>query len=333
MTESKPTIGVSIGDPAGIGSEIIVKAYDTVSDFANVLAIGDVEVVRDACRICDSSLDVVPVSTPRMADSASDELPMLPIDAVDDIEYGVVKKEYGEAALKYAETAANLALDGEIDAITSAPINRESVNLAEKPYDGELELLADVSETDTYSILLIEDDLRVAHVTAHVPLSGIFDRLTVPRILTTIQLSDEGLRSLGIEEPTIAVAGLNPHAGMDGLLGSEEASTIGPAVERARDAGIDAVGPESPDTVFAKGVSGQCDCVVALYHDQGHIAVKTLSFESANEVSGISMTAGFPFARTTVDHGTAFDIAGQGVASPASMTEAIRVASQIASRR
>jgi 4-hydroxythreonine-4-phosphate dehydrogenase len=179
-------------------------------------------------------------------------------------------------------------------------------------------------------MLLIEGPLRVTHVSTHVPLREAISLVTTDRVASIIEVTDDALRELGIESPTIAVAGLNPHAGEDGLLGTEDGEEIAPAVERARRDGIDVEGPFPPDTVYVRAASGEFDCVVSMYHDQGHIPIKTFGFSEGGAVSGVNMTIGLPIVRTSVDHGTAFDIAGEGVASPRSMVDAVRVASEAA---
>jgi 4-hydroxythreonine-4-phosphate dehydrogenase len=197
--------------------------------------------------------------------------------------------------------------------------------MAGSDHAGHTGLLAERTGTDSYSMMLVHDDLRVTHVSTHVPLREACDLVTTENVLETIRVTDEGLRTLGVADPTIAVAGLNPHASDGGLLGEEDAEAIAPAVERARAAGIDAFGPESPDTVYVRAAGGAADCVVSMYHDQGHIPIKMLGF-GEGAVTGVNVTIGLPIVRTSVDHGTAFDIAGEGVADPTSLVDAVEVA-------
>ena len=330
---SKPTIGITMGDPAGIGPEVVVKGYRELLEIANPLVIGDAGTVEAACGICGSDLGIQRISDPADASFSADAIPVLDLENVDDLERGVVHEAYGAASLAYVERAIELALDERIDAITTAPINKQSTKLAGSEYAGHTGMLADYTGTENYSMMLIEEPLRVSHVSTHVPLREACDLVTRENVLETIRVTDEALRELGIEEPTVAVAGLNPHASDGGLLGEEDGREIEPAVEDAREEGIDALGPESPDTVYVQAARGAADCVVSMYHDQGHIPIKTLGFAEGGAVSGVNVTIGLPIVRTSVDHGTAFDIAGEGVASERSLLDAVSVASEMARRR
>ncbi|WP_123535696.1 4-hydroxythreonine-4-phosphate dehydrogenase PdxA [Halosimplex salinum] len=331
----RPTVAVTMGDPAGVGPEVVVGAYSTMVDAANPLVVGDADVIRAAVEIRDSDLAVAAVES--VADATFDPgtVPVLDLDAVDaeSLERGVVREAYGEASLEYVERAIELATAGDVDAIATAPINKQATRLAGSEYAGHTGMLADYTDTDDYAMMLVEDSLVVTHVSTHVSLSEACNRVSTRRVRATIDVTHEGLRDLGVEDPTIAVAGLNPHASDGGLLGTEEASDIRPAVEAARADGLDVHGPESPDTVFAQAAGGAYDCVVAMYHDQGHIPIKMLGFASDDAVSGVNVTIGLPIVRTSVDHGTAFDIAGEGVASEASMVDAVELAARIARNR
>ena len=322
-----------MGDPAGIGSEIVVEAYPRLREDARPIVVGDASVLRTAVDVRDADLEIEPVDAVSAATFEPDALPVLDLDNVDDLEYGVVREEYGEASLAYVERAIELATDGAVDAIATAPINKQSTRLAGSEYAGHTGMLADYTDTESYSMMLVEDDLIVTHVSTHVPLREACDLVTTANVLETIRVTDAGLRDLGIDEPTIAVAGLNPHASDGGLLGDADDAEIRPAVEAAREEGIDARGPESPDTVYVQAARGDYDCVVSMYHDQGHIPIKTLGFSSDDAVSGVNVTIGLPIVRTSVDHGTAFDIAGEGVASEASLIDAVEIAADIARRR
>ncbi|MFU8866747.1 4-hydroxythreonine-4-phosphate dehydrogenase PdxA [Natronococcus sp.] len=334
MSESeRPVVAVTMGDPAGIGSEIIAAAYPALLEHANPIVVGDASVMRAGVDVSDADLEIEAVDAVADATFSESAVPVLDLDAVDDLEYGVVREDYGEASLAYIERAIELAVDGEIDAIATAPINKQSTRLAGSEYAGHTGMLADYTDTENYSMMLVEDDLVVTHVSTHVPLREACDLVTTENVLETIRVTDEGLRDLGIEEPTIAVAGLNPHASDGGLLGSADDAEIRPAVERAAAEGIDVHGPESPDTVYVQAARGSYDCVVSMYHDQGHIPIKTLGFSSDAAVSGVNVTIGLPIVRTSVDHGTAFDIAGEGIASEASLIDAVEVAADMAERR
>ena len=334
MTDlDRPVVAVTMGDPSGIGSEIVAAAYPRLLETADPIVVGDADVVRAGVDVRDVDLAVEPIETVAEASFDSDAVPVLDLDNVDDLEYGVVREDYGEASLAYVERAIELALAGEVDAIATAPINKQSTRLAGSEYAGHTGMLADYTDTENYSMMLVEDELVVTHVSTHVPLREACDLVTTENVLEAIRVTDEGLRDLGIDEPTIAVAGLNPHASDGGLLGEEDDAEIRPAVEAAREEGIDAHGPESPDTVYVQAAGGAYDCVVSMYHDQGHIPIKTLGFSSDDAVSGVNVTIGLPIVRTSVDHGTAFDIAGEGIASEASLIDAVEVAGDIARRR
>lgn len=330
MSDLKPTVGVTMGDPAGIGSEVIVKSYPNVVETANVVVIGDASVLEDAADRFTSGLTVRRVDLPLEAEGGPDVLPVIDLDNVSTHEYGELSQANGAASLEYVERAIELAQAGEIDAITTAPINKQATKMAGSEYAGHTGMLADYTGTDDYSMMLIEDDLTVTHVSTHIPLREACD-LDVDEVASTISVTDEALRNLGIDDPSIAVAGVNPHASDGGLLGDEEAATIEPAVERVAKTGVDATGPLPPDTVYVRAASGEFDCVVSMYHDQGHIPIKMLGFTGDGDaVSGVNVTIGLPIIRTSVDHGTAFDIAGEGVASEQSMIDAVSTAVRLA---
>lgn len=330
---SEPTIGITMGDPAGIGPEVIVEGYRELCGVANPLVIGDADTVEAACGICGSDLGVERIDSPAEAAFETDRIPVLDLDNVGDLERGVVRETYGEAGLEYVERAISLAQSGDIDAMVTAPINKQSTKLAGSDYAGHTGMLADYTGTENYSMMLIEGDLRVTHVSTHVPLREACDLVSEDAVFDTIRVTDEALRDLGVEEPTVAVAGLNPHASDGGLLGDEDGEEIEPAVERAREEGIDVFGPDSPDTVYVQAARGAADCVVSMYHDQGHIPIKMLGFAEGGAVSGVNVTIGLPIIRTSVDHGTAFDIAGEGIASEQSLLDAVEVASGMARAR
>jgi 4-hydroxythreonine-4-phosphate dehydrogenase len=321
----KPTVALTMGDPAGIGSEIIVAGYPQIRDLARPVVIGDASVMRDAVSMLDASVAINPVETVEAATFAPGQLDVLDPDLVSDVEYGVVREDYGAASLAYVERAIDLAVAGDVNAITTAPIHKQATRLAGSEFAGHTDLLADRTGTGNYSMMLIHDDLRVAHVSTHVPLREACDLVTTESVLETIRVTVDGLSDIGIENPRIAVAGLNPHASDGGLLGDAEATEISPAVERASEEGIDVTGPEPPDTVYVQTADGEADCVVAMYHDQGHIPIKMIGFGDGT-ITGVNMTVGLPIVRSSVDHGTAFDIAGRGIADPTSLVDAVAVA-------
>ena len=325
MTDS-PIIGITMGDPAGIGAEVVAKAYPKLRRDVRPIVIGDADVVRAAVDVCQVDLDVESVPTVDRFEPSADIIPVLDLDNVGHLEYGDLREEYGTASLEYVEQAIDLALNDEIDAIVTAPINKQATRLAGSEHAGHTGLLAERTDTPEYSMMLIEDDLRVTHVSTHVSLSEACELVTEERVLSTIEVTHDALCDLGIDDPTIAVAGLNPHASDGGLLGETDGVEIRPAVEAAREQEIMANGPESPDTVYVRAARGEFDCVVSMYHDQGHIPIKMLGFSEGGAVSGVNMTIGLPIVRTSVDHGTAFDIAGEGIASPDSLIDAVSVA-------
>lgn len=315
-----------MGDPAGIGSEIIVKAYPKLVEQATVVVIGDASVLADAVSRFAPDLSVRRINSLREARPNPSVVPVVDLDNVTNHRYGELSKENGEASLAYIERAIELAQSSEIDAITTAPINKQATQMAGSEYAGHTGMLADYTNTEEYSMMLVEDELRVTHVSTHIPLRDACS-LSIEGVESTIRVTNEALCHLGIDRPTIAVAGLNPHASDGGLLGDEEAETIEPAVERMAENGIDVTGPYPPDTVYVRAAAGEFDCVVSMYHDQGHIPIKMLGFSGGNDaVSGVNVTIGLPIIRTSVDHGTAFDIAGEGVASEQSMLDAVAVA-------
>lgn len=333
MTDSQPIVGVTMGDPAGIGPEVIVKAYRRLLDSGRPVVIGDGDVLAAAIEVCESDLAVEQVETVTDAQFGPDAIPVLDLDNVGTLVRGEVREAYGTASLEYIERAIELAQAGEIDGLTTAPINKQATKLAGSTYAGHTGMLADRTDTSEYAMMLIESKLRVTHVSTHVPLMEACEQVTTSSVLSTIRLTADALADLGVEDPTVGVAGLNPHASDGGLLGDTEATEIEPAVEQAREAGIDAVGPESPDTVYVRAAQGEFDCVVSMYHDQGHIPIKMLGFSSGQAVSGVNVTIGLPIIRTSVDHGTAFDIAGEGIASEQSLLDAFDVAVEMARAR
>jgi 4-hydroxythreonine-4-phosphate dehydrogenase len=249
---------------------------------------------------------------------------------------GRVSALCGRAAYEYVERGVQLAQAHEIDAIVTGPINKEALAAAGVPHAGHTEILASLTGTKAYAMLLMGRELRVIHVTTHVALRRVPELVTRERVRRTIQLGHEAMQRLGMAAPRIAVCGLNPHAGENGLFGDEEQLAIQPAIAESRAAGIDATGPYPADTLMSRAAGGEFDCVVAMYHDQGHVPVKTLGFRYDDRqkawtgLSGVNVTVGLPILRVSVDHGTAFDRAGQGTANPESMVEAILVAAQMA---
>jgi len=338
-----PVLGVTMGDPAGVGPEIIVRAAaePDVQRTTRPVVIGSASTLEEALALVGSPLRLHAVA--RVADCGWEPgaLEVLDLANVDmgTLPRARVSPAAGRAAYAYIEKAVDLAKEGTIDGIVTAPINKEALAAAGMPHSGHTEILASLSGTRDFAMLLMGEELRVIHVTSHVAIRRVPDLVTRERVLRTIELAQRALEDLGIRGGRIAVAGLNPHAGEDGLFGDEEKSAIGPAIADARASGLDVTGPLPADTLFSRARGGEFDIVVAMYHDQGHIPVKTLGFnydEGTKRwvgLSGVNVTVGLPFLRVSVDHGTAFDRAWKGVANHESMVEALQVAVRMLSPR
>jgi len=332
----RPILGVTMGDPAGVGPEIIARACaePAAAEASRAVVIGAAGAMREALALVGSPLTLHAVA--RVADCrwAPGTLEVLNLGNVDmaTLPRAEVSAPAGRAAYAYIAKAVALAQAGEIHGIVTAPINKEALAAAGVPHAGHTEILAALSGTRDFAMLLMGKELRVIHVTTHVPLRRVPDLVTRERVLRTLHLAQQALAGLGRPRGRIAVAGLNPHAGEDGLFGDEEQTAIAPAIAAARAAGLDVTGPLPADTVFSRARGGEFDIVVAMYHDQGHIPVKTLGFEYDEArkrwtgLSGVNVTVGLPFLRVSVDHGTAFDRAWKGTANHESMLEAIGVA-------
>lgn len=328
----RPIIGLTMGDPAGIGPEIIVKALTEpeLYQLCRPLVIGDAETFRQAIHRLGLAITVEIIGEPAAGTYTLGTLDLLQATTGDlrGVTPGAVQAIAGKAAVESVVRATDLALRGQVDAIATAPLNKDAMNQAGYHYPGHTELLADLTQTKDFSLALVAGRLRVIHVTTHVSMRRVLDLVDRARVLRIIRLADRFCRYLGVAVPRVAVAGLNCHAGENGLFGTEEIEQIRPAVEDARAEGIDASGPWPGDSIFLRASQGEFDIVVAMYHDQGHIPVKMLGLEA-----GVNTTAGLPIIRTSVDHGTAFDIAGQGIAHPGSMIEAVKLATVLARDR
>ncbi|HLI50682.1 MAG TPA: 4-hydroxythreonine-4-phosphate dehydrogenase PdxA [Thermomicrobiaceae bacterium] len=330
---AKPLLAITMGDPAGIGPEIVLKAlrHSEVYERCRPLVIGDRRILdRAAAWIGPTSLDIESVAKPGAADYRPGTVTLLDLANAGPAAcpVGQVSAAAGKAAVDYVERACDLALAGAVDGIATAPLNKAAMHLAGVSYPGHTELLAARTGASNVRMLLVGPNLRVIHVSTHVALTEAIRRVTIESVLAAIESAAQACLALGISEPRIAVAGLNPHAGEGGLFGDEEATRIVPAIERARRMGLDVHGPEPPDTVFLRATQGAFDIVVAMYHDQGHIPMKLLAFDA-----GVNVSIGLPIVRTSVDHGTAFDIAGSGKAREASLLAAIDVAVQMVRAR
>jgi 4-hydroxythreonine-4-phosphate dehydrogenase len=318
-------VAITMGDPAGVGPEIVAKVL-AERPSARTIVVGDAGILRRAIDLLDLPLEVNAIERPR--DARFDEGVIDVVAATelpDDLPFGELDARAGDAAYRYVRRAVELALADEVHAIATAPLNKEAMHRAGHRYPGHTELLAELCGVEDYAMLLVGEDLKVIHVSTHVSLREAIERVTPEREGAVIRLAQDALRALGCEHPRIAVAGLNPHAGENGLFGDEDAERIAPAVEKAKQDGIDASGPWPADTVFLAARQGRFDAVVVQYHDQGHIPIKLLGFDT-----GVNVTVGLPFFRTSVDHGTAFDIAGTGEADAASLKAALELAAELA---
>ena len=330
-----------MGDPAGIGPEIVVKAlgHKEVYQVCDPVVIGDRQVMTRALDIAkkDLKINFIRSLAGRRAEFGIIDVHGFDRAGLSRLKHGRVHAAAGKAAGDCIRLVIDLALAKKVDATVNAPIHKQSLNLGGYDYPGHTELYADRTGTKRYNMLLVHDNLRVIHVTTHVPLRDACELITRDNVLSAITQADTACTCLfGIRKPRIAVLGLNPHAGDAGLFGNEERDAIYPAVAKAKKRGLDVEGPLPPDTAFPQAVGGKYDIVVAMYHDQGHIPLKLLGFKWSqkrggwDEIAGVNITLGLPIIRVSVDHGVAFGKAGKGTASPKSLLEAIFTAAQIA---
>ena len=335
----KPIIGISVGDPAGIGPEITAKTLDsrTIYDLCRPLVVSDLQVMIQAVRFSGLPLQVRSVANPAEGRYEHGTVDVMDMNNVDmgKLQYKEVAPMTGKASFEYIQKVITLALAHEIDATVTGPICKEAINLAGYHYAGHTEIYGALTGTKDYAMMLADGNLRVVHVSTHVSLQEAIRRVKKPRIVRVIQLADAALKKLGIAQPRIAVAGLNPHCSEGGLFGTEEAEEICPAIREAHTQGIHAEGPLPADTVFSLMKGGRFDIVVAMYHDQGHIPIKFGGFhyesqtDTWSNLAGVNLTLGLPIIRSSVDHGVAFDKAGEGRANPQSMIEAIKMAARL----
>jgi 4-hydroxythreonine-4-phosphate dehydrogenase len=339
----KPIIGITMGDPASIGPEIAIKALlnQHIYDICRPLLVGDADVFNDIIKRLNLDARITAINNVSDAKFEFGNIDVFDLQNVklDKLVFGEVSAMAGNAAFGAVQKVIELAMAGKIDATVTGPINKKSINEAGHHFAGHTEIYAHFTNTTKYAMLLVEDNLRVIHVSTHVSLRQACDLVKKERILEVVELLFNGLISLGETNRKIGIAGLNPHAGDSGLFGTEDAEEILPAVEEALLRGYDVEGPVPPDTLFAKAATGAYGGVVAMYHDQGHIPFKLSGFEWDAEkkqmasVKGVNITLGLPIIRTSVDHGTAFEIAGKGVASADAMTLAIESAVQLSTYR
>lgn len=350
----RPIIGVSSGDPSGIGPEIVVKALalKRIYEICRPVVISDYKVMKDALRIAGLNLKLNRIEMPRKEFKVSRDwltehapftfghVDLIDMDNVDISKhrYKVVSAESGLAAFQYIAKLIEIAMAGAVDATVTGPISKEAINLAGFKYNGHTEIYSELTGVKDPVMMLVDGNLRIAHVSTHVSLRKACDLVKKDRILRVIRLVSDTLTNLGIRDPKIAVAGLNPHASENGLFGDEEEKEIKPAIEEAVRIGINASGPFPPDTIFSRARGKEFDAVIAMYHDQGHIALKTASFVYAGNgkwtaIPGVNVTLGLPIIRTSVDHGVALDKAGEGIANPQSMIQAIELAVRLCSAK
>ena len=325
----KPIIAVTMGDPAGIGPEIVAKsiADKATFDVARCIVIGDKKVMEKAIKIVGADLKVNVVESPADGDYSYGVLNMIDLDNIDmsRFEYGKINAMCGQAAFDYIKKSIEITMDKQADAVATTPINKESLHAAEVDFIGHTEIFGALIGTADPLTMFETNGLRVFFLTRHKSLRDMLDDIKKDRIIDYVERCTDALIRLGVKEGTMAVAGLNPHSGEHGLFGWEEVKEIAPAVEELKERGFNVAGPVPADSVFHQAAQGRFNSVLSLYHDQGHIATKTLDFDRT-----ISITNGMPILRTSVDHGTAFDIAGKGIAGAVSMEEAIRLAAKYA---
>lgn len=339
----KPILGITMGDPASIGPEITVKALSdpAIYEKCSPIIIGDAAVMEAAVGIVGKNVKINAVSDVKEAKfefGTIDVYDMKLVD-MDNLERGVVSAMAGNAAFQYVKKVIELAMNHEVDATVTNALNKEAMNLAGHHYSGHTEIYAEYTGTKKYTMMLAHENLRVVHVSTHVSLREACDRVKKDRVLEVIRIADQACKELGIKEPKIGVAGLNPHSGENGMFGREEIEEITPAIEAAKGEGIIVDGPVPPDTVFSKARGGWYDIVVAMYHDQGHIPLKVVGFvynqaeQKWDAVAGVNITLGLPIIRASVDHGTAFDQAGKGVANELSLINAMDYAIRMSEGR
>ncbi|NGP45159.1 4-hydroxythreonine-4-phosphate dehydrogenase PdxA [Bacillaceae bacterium SIJ1] len=325
--KNNPTIAIPIGDPAGIGPEIVIKslAQKEIYDVCNPLVIGDKDVLETIMEAIDTHLNIHIIKKTNEANYEPGTIDLIDLNNVeiDSYEMGVVSGMCGQASYEYIKKAHDLIENEEADAICTPPINKESLQASDVPYIDHTAMLSAFTDSHDPMTMFEVNDLRIFFLTRHVSLKDSIPMMTKERVEDYLIRCKEALELLGIDEPKLALAGLNPHSGEGGLFGREEIDELTPGLEAARQRGVEVNGPVPADSVFHQAAHGKYDAVLSLYHDQGHIAAKMYDFERT-----VSVTNGLPYLRTSVDHGTAFDIAGKGIASSVSMVEAIKAAAK-----
>ena len=341
--DTRPILGISVGDPGGIGPEITAKALNIEEnyDLCRPLVVADAGFMEDVLRFTGLKLDLHPVQRMDDARFLHGTLDILDMHnmPLEQLRYKEVTPEQGKASFEYVAKVIELAMNKEIDGTVTGPINKAAINAAGHHYAGHTEIYATLTGTRDYSMMLSHGNFRVTHISTHVSLRQACDLVKKERVIRVINLTYDALKNFGLSEPRIGVAGLNPHCGEEGMFGHEDDEEIKPAVEYGRQKGYNVEGPIPADTVFSKMKGGMYDAVVVMYHDQGHIPMKFLGFQydqktgQWGEMSGVNVTLGLPIVRTSVDHGTAFGKAGEGRANPQSMIEAIKLGALLAGKR
>jgi len=341
MADTRPILGITMGDPAGIGPEIAIKALaeKAIYKICRPLLIGNHDCMVKAVEMTKTPLMVRTITHPKNAGFEHGIIDVLNVgtDGIEKIKQGRISPEAGNASFGYIKKVIELAMEGEIDGTVTGPINKESLNAGGHAFSGHTEIYAHLTASQNYAMLLADGDFRIIHVSNHIPLKEAIKRVKKERIIKVTQLLNNACIRFGVQAPRIGIAGLNPHASDGGLFGWEEEKEIKPAVWEARDMGVDACGPIPPDTLFAKAKNGLYDGCVAMYHDQGHIPFKLAGFSwnrksgHMEAVHGVNITLGLPIIRTSVDHGTALDIAGKGIANPSGLIQAIHMAADLTS--
>jgi len=322
----KKKIAITMGEPGGVGPEVIVKALSnrTIQRCCSPVVIGDAATVKEAVRKSKLSMKVRIIHDLNELNAGQSTIDVVDIRSPYKFKKNISSRGAGRAVVKYITKAVELAMNGDVDGIVTAPISKESLHMAEHKWPGHTELLAELTGARNFAMMFVSRKLKVILCTIHMPLKDVPQKITKSGVAGTIRLGIKGCEMMGTKTPKLAVAGLNPHAGEGGVIGKEEIRAIIPAVNEFKKAGVDVSGPWPPDVVFHKAYSGEFDMVVCMYHDQGLIPFKMLAFDT-----GVNMTVGLPIIRTSPDHGTAFDIAWQNKAEPTSMIEAIKLAAKL----
>ena len=332
MNQNKPLLALTLGDPSGIGPEVVVKALTDpeINGEARMFVVGTASAVKQALSETGINLPIELINDPLDTPDSPDIIPVLSICDYEDFEFpqGRHSRDSGRASHQWVESSAKMCLDGRVDAMVTAPVNKESWQMSGASDLGHQEVFKRLTDSATVYTMLVSGILRCMHLSTHKSLPEACAFVTTENILTAVRITDEHFRRWGFDNPRVAVAALNPHASDNGLIGDTEAKEISPAIEIARTEGINATGPHPADSVFNQAIDGMYDVVVVMYHDQGHIPIKVHGFEES-----VSVNLGIPFIRTSVDHGTAFDIAGKNMAQSTSMVEAVKLAIALATRR